>query len=212
VSALEEIKRNLMEGTFTKTPEVVQAALEQGISPETILHEALFPAMDEVGKLFREEEIYVPEVLLAARVMQTATDVLEPYYAGTQKGNKGKVLLGTVEGDVHNLGKNLVNVMLRGAGFDVVDIGENVPAQKFVDRAVEEKALVIGMSALLTTTMGRMREVVDAVGRAGLNGKIKTLIGGACVSQRFADEIGADGYAQNAGGAVLKVKEMLGVS
>lgn len=208
---LEDIRNNLMEGAFTKTPEVVKGALDKGVNPETILHEALFPAMDEVGKLFRDEEIYVPEVLLAARVMQIATDVLEPYYAGTKKRNKGKVLLGTVEGDVHNLGKNLVNIMLRGAGFDVVDIGENVPAQKFVDHAVEEGALVIGMSALLTTTMGRMREVVEAVTTAGLNGKIKTLIGGACVSQRFADEIGADGYAQNAGGAVMKVNEMLGI-
>ena len=209
MTALEDIKKNLMAGAFTETPEIIQAALDQGMTPETILHEALFPAMDEVGQLFRDEEIFVPEVLLAARVMQTATDMMEPYYASPQKGDKGKILLGTVEGDVHNLGKNLVNVMLRGAGFEVVDIGENVPAQRFVERAVEEKACVIGMSALLTTTMGRMKEVVDAVDQAGLNGKIKTLIGGACVSQRFADEIGADGYAQNAGGAVLKVKEML---
>ncbi len=211
MDALEAIKKNLMEGAFAETPVVVQAALDQGVSPETILNDALFPAMDKVGELFREEEMYVPEVLLAARVMQTATDVLEPYYAGSHKAEKGKVLLGTVQGDVHNLGKNLVNIMLRGAGFEVVDIGENIPAERFVERAMEEKALVIGMSALLTTTMGRMREVVEAVDQAGLRGNIKTLVGGACVSQRFADEIGADGYAQNAGGAVLKVKEMLGI-
>jgi 5-methyltetrahydrofolate--homocysteine methyltransferase len=212
VDALEAIKKNLMEGAFTETSEIVRTALDQGIAPEIILNQALFPAMDKVGLLFREEEIYVPEVLLAAKVMQTATDVLEPYYAGTKRGEKGKILLGTVEGDVHNLGKNLVNIMLRGAGFEVLDIGENVPAKKFVEKAIEEKALIIGMSALLTTTMGSMKEVVEAVDQAGLNGKVRTLIGGACVSQRFADEIGADGYAENAGGAVLKVKEMLGLN
>jgi len=209
---LEKIKKNLVSGEFQETEEIVKAALDQGFSPETILHEALFPGMNEVGQLFRDEEMWVPEVLLSARVMRTATEILEPYYSNPQKGDKGKILLGTVEGDVHNLGKNLVNIMLRGAGFDVVDIGENVPAQKFIERAVEENALVIGMSALLTTTMGRMKEVVEAVDRAGLRGKIRTLIGGACVSQRFADEIGADGYAENAGGAVYKVREMLGTN
>ncbi len=212
VKVLEEIKQNLISGAFTETSKIVKSAIDKGINPESILHEALFPGMDEVGQLFRDEEIYVPEVLLSAKVMQIATDVLDPYYSTPQRGNKGKILLGTVEGDVHNLGKNLVNVMLRGAGFEVVDIGENVPAQKFVERALEENALVIGMSALLTTTMGRMKEVVEAVHQSELNGQTKTLIGGACVSQRFADEIGADGYAQNAGGAVVKVKEMLGVN
>jgi 5-methyltetrahydrofolate--homocysteine methyltransferase len=206
---LDKIAQSVKKGGYSETPALIQTALDQGLKPNEILNKALFAAMEEVGVLFREEDIFIPEVLLSARAMQAAIDVMAPRMVGETNIRRGKVLLGTVKGDVHNLGKNLVNVMLRGAGYDVVDVGENIAAEVFAQRAVEEDAQIIGMSALLTTTMGRMAEVIEAVEEAGLKGKIKTLVGGACVTQRFADEIGADGFAENAGQAVAKVRELL---
>jgi 5-methyltetrahydrofolate--homocysteine methyltransferase len=206
---LDEIAQGVKKGAYSKMPALIQTALDQGLKPNEILNKALFTAMEEVGVLFRDEDIYIPEVLLSARAMQAAIDVMAPHMAGETNIRRGKVLLGTVKGDVHNLGKNLVNVMLRGAGYDVVDVGENIAAEVFVKRAVEDDAQIIGMSALLTTTMGQMAEVIKAVEEAGLKGKVKTLVGGACVTQRFADEIGADGFAENAGQAVAKVRELL---
>jgi len=206
---LTKIALNVKRGAYSETPALIQSALDQGLKPNEILNKALFVAMEEVGVLFREEDIFVPEVLLAARAMQAAIDVMAPNMVGETNIRRGKVLLGTVKGDMHNLGKNLVNVMLRGAGYDVVDVGENIAAEVFVERAVKEDAQIIGMSALLTTTMGQMAEVIKAIAEAGLKGKIKTLVGGACVTQRFADQIGADGFGENAGQAVAKVRELL---
>jgi 5-methyltetrahydrofolate--homocysteine methyltransferase len=209
---LEKITHKVKAGEFSETGDLVRKALEQGIKPNEILNRAMFTAMEEVGLLFREEEIFVPEVLLSARAMQSAIDVMEPHMINEAVERRGKVLLGTVQGDVHNLGKNLVNVMLRGAGYEVIDIGENVSAEVFIKHAIGENANIIGMSALLTTTMGQMGKVVKAVKEAGLSAKVKTLVGGACVTQRFADEIGADGFAENAGQAVVVVRELLGHS
>jgi 5-methyltetrahydrofolate--homocysteine methyltransferase len=149
---------------------------------------------------------------MAAKAMDAGQKVLEPAMASSGSSRKmGKVILGTVKGDIHNLGKNLVNVMLRGAGFEVIDIGVDIPAEKFVDAVNTEKAQLIGMSALLTTTMPYMRTTIEALEKAGLKGKVKTIVGGACVTQDYADEIGADGYAENAGAAVGKAKELLGL-
>jgi len=206
---LTEIALTVRRGAYSEMPALIQRALDLGLKPNEILNKALFVAMEEVGVLFREEDIFVPEVLLSARAMQAAIDVLAPHMVGETNIKRGKVLLGTVKGDVHNLGKNLVNIMLRGAGYDVIDIGENIAAQVFVERAVQEDAQIIGMSALLTTTMGQMAEVIKALEKAGLKGKVKSLVGGACVTQGFADKIGADGFAENAGQAVSKVRELL---
>lgn len=206
---LQGISENLQNGESSKVAELVQKALDDGLSWAVILDKGLFASMEIVGKLFGEEEIYIPEVIMAAKAMDAGVKVLEPLMAGGGKKQMGKVVLGTVKGDIHNLGKNLVGMMLRGAGFEVIDIGVDVPAEKFVDAAISEKAQLVGMSALLTTTMPRMRSTIEALQEAGLR-QVKTLVGGACVTQQYADEIGADGYVENAGAAVGKAKELLG--
>jgi 5-methyltetrahydrofolate--homocysteine methyltransferase len=206
---LQEVAKNLRHGKAAKVAELVQMALDDGLSWEVILNKGLFAGMEVVGRLFREEDIFIPEVLMAAKAMDAGQKVLEPLLLDASGGRKmGKVVLGTVKGDVHNLGKNLVGVMLRGAGFEVIDIGEDVPAEKFVEFALSEKAQLVGMSALLTVTMPYMRTTIEAMQRARLK-QVKTIIGGACVTQEYADEIGADGYAENAGAAVAKTKELL---
>jgi len=208
---LQEITENLQKGEASRVAELTQKGLDEGLSWEVILNNGLFKGMEVVGGLFREEEIFIPEVLMAAKAMEAGQKVLAPQMAGAGGGKIGKVVLGTVKGDIHNLGKNLVNVMLKGAGFEVIDLGVDVPAEKFVDAATSEKAQLVGMSALLTFTMPYMRTTIEALQKAGLEGQVKTIIGGACVTQQYADEIGADGYAENAGEAVVKVKELLGL-
>lgn len=208
---LQEITENLQKGEASRVAELTQKGLDEGLSWEVILNNGLFKGMEIVGGLFREEEIFIPEVLMAAKAMEAGQKVLAPQMAGAGGGKIGKVVLGTVKGDIHNLGKNLVNVMLKGAGFEVIDLGVDVPAEKFVDAATSEKAQLVGMSALLTFTMPYMRTTIEALQKAGLEGQVKTIIGGACVTQQYADEIGADGYAENAGEAVAKVKELLGL-
>jgi 5-methyltetrahydrofolate--homocysteine methyltransferase len=190
----------------------VKKALDETIHWSIVLEKGLSAGMEVVGHLFKEEEIFLPEVLMAAKAMDAGQKVLEPLMLGAGGGRKlGKVVLGTVKGDMHNLGKNLVNIMLRGAGFEVVDLGVDVPSDIFVERATSEKAQVVAMSALLTTTMPHMRTVIEGLHRAGLKDRVKTIVGGACVTQQFADQIGADAYADNAGGAVTRIKELLGL-
>lgn len=206
---LKEIENKIVQGKFQETGGLVQSAIDEGQSPNVILNQGLFAGMDVVGGLFRDEEMFIPEVLLAAKAMQSGVDVLTPFWQETGKKELGNIVFGTVKGDIHNLGKNLVSIMLRGIGFKVIDIGENALAEEFISRAVDEEAKIIAMSALLTTTMGYMEIVIEAMEKNGIRGKIKTLIGGACVTQRFADEIGADGFAHNAGAAVAKAKELI---
>ncbi len=211
MGVLAEIAENLRNGEAARVAELVQKGLDEGLSWEVILDKGLFAGMEVVGDLFREEDIFIPEVLMAAKAMDAGQKVLEPVMAGAGSGEKkGKVVLGTVKGDVHNLGKRLVGVMLKGAGFEVIDIGEDVPTEKFVDAVSSENAQIVGMSALLTTTMPHMKTNIEALQKAGLK-QVKTIIGGACVTQQYADEIGADGYADNAGAAVGKAKELLGL-
>ncbi len=209
----EEIAENLRYGEISKVAELVQQALNSGLSWDVVLNEGLFAGMEVVGRLFKEEEIYVPEVLKAARAMEAGQEVLEPVMLGAGAGKKklGKVVLGTVWGDVHTLGKGLVETMLKGAGFEVVDLGVNISAEKFVEAAISEKAQIIGMSALLTTTMPYLETTIEALKEAGLGGQVKTIIGGACVTQEYADKIGADAYGDNAGEAVENAKELLGL-
>lgn len=212
MDTLQAISENLRHGEASKVAELVQKALNDGLSWDVILNRGLFAGMTVVGGLFREEEIYIPEVIMAAKAMEAGQKVLEPLMVGANGGKKiGKIVLGTVKGDIHNLGKNLVGIMLKGAGFEVIDLGEDVSAQKFVDVAISGKVQLVGMSALLTTTMPYMRTTIEALQEAGLEGQVKTIIGGACVTQQYADEIGADGYGENAGAVVDKVKMLLGL-
>ncbi len=211
MDTLQAIAENLKEGQVSKVKELVQAALDEGASVEDVLNEGLSIGMTMVGKLFKESEIFLPEVLFAAKAMEAGMEILQPLLlkAGGQKV-KGKIVLGTVAGDVHSIGKGLVRIMLEGAGYKVNDLGVNVPPQRFVDAAADG-AQIVGMSALLSTTMQNMKPVIEALEEAGLKGQVKTMVGGAIVTQQYADEIGAEGYAPDAGSAVDKAEELLGL-
>ena len=209
---LKTIAEKLVEGQADEVKELTQTALTEGISTSDILDKGLIAGMTTIGKLFKEDEIFLPEVLIAAKAMDAGMKILEPLMLKSgQHKSKGKVALGTVKNDVHNIGKNLVAICLKGAGFEVIDLGTNVPTQKFVDAAMDG-AEIIGMSALLTTTMQNMKLVVDELKKAGLHGKVKTIIGGCITTQNYADEIGADGYAPDAGSAVDLVKSLLKIT
>lgn len=208
---LKAIAEDLRKGEASKVKGLVQAALDEGLSVEDVLNEGLIAGMTIVGKLFKENEIFLPEVLFSGKAMEAGMEILQPLMlkTGGQK-MKARIVLGTVAGDVHNIGKNLVRIMLEGAGYEVNDLGVDVPPQRFVDAAADG-AQIVGMSALLTTTMRSMKPVIEALEKAGLKGRVKTMIGGAIVTQQYADEIGADGYAPDAGSAVDKAKELLGL-
>lgn len=209
---LREISESLQKGDAVKVSELTKKALDSGLSWQDVLDKGLFAGMQIIGTLFREDEIFVPEVIMAAKAMDAGQKVLEPKMMSSgNREKKGKVILGTVKGDIHNLGKNLVATMLKGAGFEVVDLGIDISAETFVEAVKRERPNVLGMSALLTTTMPYMKTTIEALENAGVRNQVKTIIGGACVTQQYADEIGADGYADNAGSAVDKAKELLGL-
>ena len=212
MNELKEIGENLINGQAPKVRELTQAALDKGIEIEKILNEGLIAGMMEVGERFKRREIYLPEVLFAARAMKAGMEVLEPLLLSAGAQPIGKIILGTVKGDVHDVGKNLVGIMLKGAGFEVIDLGVDIAPEKFIDAAKEQGARLIGMSALLGTTIPVMKSTIEALEAAGLKGQIRTMIGGAIVSQSYADKIGADGYAPDAASAVDKAKELLGLS
>lgn len=212
MNELKEIGENLINGQAPKVRELTQAALDKGIEIEKILNEGLIAGMMEVGERFKREEIYLPEVLFAARAMKAGMEVLGPRLLSAGAQPRGKIILGTVKGDVHDVGKNLVGIMLKGAGFEVIDLGVDIAPEKFIDAAKEQGARLIGMSALLGTTIPVMKSTIEALEAAGLKGQIRTMIGGAIVSQSYADKIGADGYAPDAASAVDKAKELLGLS
>jgi 5-methyltetrahydrofolate--homocysteine methyltransferase len=205
---LEAIAEAVINGDKEKAAEGVQEALDEGVGPDKVLNEGLVAGMNVVGKRFKNNEFYVPEVLIAARAMHAGMDILEPKLAESGIEPTGTVVLGTVKGDLHDIGKNLVGMMLQGAGFNVVDIGIDVEAEEFVKQAQENDAHIVGLSALLTTTMPQMETVVEALEEAGVSAK--TVIGGAPVTQSYADEIGADGYAADAASAADVAKELMG--
>ena len=209
---LEELKRAVLSGDDERAAELTKKALEEGIEPGKVLNEALIPAMEIVGREYEEGERYVPEMLISAEAMKAAMEVLRPRLVETGVRLKGKVVIGTVEGDLHDIGKNLVAMMLEGAGFEVIDLGVEVTAERFVQAVREHKPDVLGMSALLTTTMIHMPEVIEALKEAGLREEVKVIVGGAPVTQEYAEKIGADGYAPDAASAVEVVKRLLGVS
>jgi 5-methyltetrahydrofolate--homocysteine methyltransferase len=211
MDVLETIATALREGDDRRVGTETANALAAGLPPGDVLHRGLLAGMSVVGEQFRRREIFLPDVLLAARAMYAGLDLLKPHLARDGVPLQGKVVIGTVKGDLHDIGKNLVGIMLKGAGFEVIDLGHDVAPEAFVDAAVREGATLIGLSALLTTTMPRMREVVGAVRARGLGGKVRTIVGGAPVSSDFAREIGADDYACDASQAVEKVKALLGV-
>ncbi|MBC7316820.1 MAG: corrinoid protein [Chloroflexi bacterium] len=207
----ETIFQGILQGDMKAVQEATTAALAEGMPPEELLNEAMIPAMAEVGRLFEANEYYVPEMLIAARAMKAGLAILKPHLVETGVEPKGRVVLGTVKGDLHDIGKNLVGIMIEGAGFEVIDLGVDVSPEQFVAAVREKKADVIGLSALLTTTMPSMRSTIEALEEAGLRDKVKVIIGGAPVTQKYADEIGADGYGRDAAAAANLVKRLLNV-
>ena len=205
----QELADAILRGDNIKSKEVTQDLVDKKIPAGEILSEGLIAGMSVVGKKFKANEMYIPEVLIAARAMHAAMDILKPLLAQTGAPTKGIAIIGTVQGDLHDIGKNLVSMMLEGAGFTVVDIGVDIPAEKFVEAAKENKADIVGLSALLTTTMPAMKEIIDAFRKDPATKNIKVIIGGAPLTQEYADSIGADGYAADASSAVDISEQLL---
>jgi len=207
---LKEIYEGVISGNREVVSEGVKAALGEGVTASTLLFDYLIPAMSEVGERFERNEFFVPEMLIAARAMQAGMVQIKPLLVESGVKPIGKVAIGTVKGDLHDIGKNLVGMMMEGAGFELDDLGVDASPEKFV-QAVRDGSAIIAMSALLTTTMPSMKTTIDALVESGLRGDVKVLIGGAPVTQAYADQIGADGYAPDASSAARKAKELLGV-
>ncbi len=212
MESLTSISSSLQDGDAEGVAAGVGQALAAGVPAREVLERGLLAGMDVVGQRFRSHEIFLPDVLLAARAMYSGLDLLKPLLEGEGLPSRGTVVIGSVRGDLHDIGKNLVGIMLRGAGFQVVDLGHDVAPERFVDAAVESGAAVIGMSALLTTTMTAMQEVVDLVRARGLSGRVRTIVGGAPVSADFARSIGADAHGYDAANAVERVRALLGAA
>ena len=207
---LSSISTNVIQGKKDEIADLTQRALDEGLDAQEILNDGLMPGMNHVGVEFRAGKMFVPEVLRSARAMQRAMDILKPLLIESGSAMVGKVLLGTVKGDLHDIGKNLVGMMAEGAGFEVKDLGKDVAPEVFVQGVKEFGPDVLGMSALLTTTMRSMQHTITALEEAGVRDSVKIMIGGAPVTQSFADQIGADGYASNAAAAVDLAKQFVG--
>ena len=205
----EKIAERLMVGKIDEVKELSQQALDQGASPRDIIDKGLLAGMDVVGKRFKAGDMFIPEVLLCARCMHGTMDILKPLLSEADAAGVGIYVIGTVEGDLHDIGKNLVSMMLQGAGFEVIDLGTNIKPQQFVDAVSEHKPTILGLSALLTTTMPKMEETINALKEAGIRDQVKIMAGGAPVTQAFVDEIGADAYGANAASATEKAKELM---
>ena len=209
----EEILTALYEDTLVgnapAVKENVEKGLEDELGPERMLYDALIPSLEEVGARFERGDYFVPEMLIAARAMQGALDILRPLLAETGVEQVGTYVMGTVKGDVHDIGKNLCNIMLEGAGFTVIDLGVNVPPEKFVEQINEHEPDIVGFSAFLTTTMPMFKANINALEKAGVRDKVAVMVGGAPVTQEYADAVGADGYSADASSAVKKAKELV---
>jgi 5-methyltetrahydrofolate--homocysteine methyltransferase len=209
VALLDELRASIVNGNPEAAGEMTRKALQAGEKAENILREALISGIHEVGEKFGRNEIYLPELLVAGLAMKEAVAVLKPLLADTGVKTMGRALIATVRGDLHDIGKDLVAMMLEGAGFEVIDLGIDIPAENIVKAAREYQAQLVCLSSLLTTTMPAMKEIIQEMKKAGLREKVKIMVGGAPVTQRFADEIGSDGYAPDAPSAVKKAKEIL---
>lgn len=207
---LSQMSSAVISGDMSVIAELTQKALDEGVSAGDVLNNGLMPGMDHVGVEFRKGEMYVPDVLRSARTMQGSMDILEPLLAEAGIERAGKVLMGTVKGDLHDIGKNLVGMMLEGGGFEVIDIGKDVSPEQFVEAVKKEKPSIVGMSALLTTTMRAMAGTIKALEEAGVRDQVKILVGGAPVTSDFAEQIGADGYGSNAPAAVDLARKLVG--
>ena len=209
---LEQISTAVIEGNIDDMNDLTEDALDEDLSAEEILNQGLMPGMDHVGVEFKAGNMFVPEVLRSARAMQTSMQILKPLLAESGAKRAGRVLLGTVKGDLHDIGKSLVGMMCEGAGFEVKDLGKDIEPQAFVEAIKSFAPDVVGMSALLTTTMRAMEGTIKAMEEAGVRDRVKVMIGGAPVTQAFADQIGADGYASNAAGAADLAKRLVGAA
>ena len=207
---LKKITEQLYIGDANAVSELTQKALDEGLRPAEVLSGGLLAGMDRVGMDFRDGKLFVPEVLISARAMHAGMDILRPLLIGDELSLAGKVMIGTVEGDLHDIGKNLVAMMLEGGGFGIIDLGTDVSVEAFIEAVRKEKPDVVGMSALLTTTMPSMKRTINALTETGLRENLKIVVGGAPVTQDFASEIGADGYAPDAGSAVEMVRSVIG--
>ena len=204
---LKQLYESVVNGDAKATQAITQQALADGIDPLKLVNDYMVPAMDEVGRRFEANEYFVPELLISARAMKAALELIRPLLTARGDQPVGRVAIGTVKGDLHDIGKNLVGSLLEGGGFEVIDLGVNVSPEKFIATINEKQANIIAMSALLTTTMPSMKTTIDALKQAGVRNKVKVLIGGAPITQKYADEIGADGYSENAVGAVALAKK-----
>ncbi|MDY7010853.1 MAG: corrinoid protein [Planctomycetota bacterium] len=210
MSDLQPIADALIKGDRNTVVELTQKAIDDGAAPADILQQGLIAGMNVIGVRFKNNEVYVPEVLIAARAMHGGLDILKPHLTASGVEPIGVIVIGTVKGDLHDIGKNLVGMMLQGGGLEVIDAGIDVSPEKFVAAVKESGAKIVAMSALLTTTMPQMPEIIKAIKESGLN--VKTMVGGAPVTQSFADEIGADGYAPDAASAAEKALELIGAN
>lgn len=205
----KDLYQAILKGNLNVAKEEVTKAIEANCAPQEIINNCMVKAMEEIGTDFEEGRAFVPNLLMSARAMKGALELLKPLMQGDKSQLLGRVVIGTVRGDLHDIGKNLVASMLEGCGFEVFNLGSDVNAEKFVTAAVEHEADIICLSALLTTTMGYMADIIKSVEAAGLKGKVKVMIGGAPITQEFADEIGADGYSDNANAAVALAKKLV---
>ena len=208
---VDTIYDGILKGNMKAVQDATNAGLSEGLSAGRLLNEAMIPAMAEVGRLFEANEYYVPEMLIAARAMKAGLAILRPQLVEEEVKPLGRVALGTVKGDLHDIGKNLVGIMIEGAGFEIIDLGVDVSPEAFVDAVRDQDVDLVGLSALLTTTMPSMKTTIEAFEEAGLRDQVKIIVGGAPLTQRYADEIGADGYGRDAAAAANLAKQLLGV-
>lgn len=205
----QDLADSIIKGDNVKSKEIAQKLVGEGVSAVDILNNGLMPGMDVVGKKFKANEFYIPEVLIAARAMHAAMDIIKPLLSETGTDTRGKVIIGTVQGDLHDIGKNLVGMMLEGGGYTVIDLGVDIPSEKFVEEIKKSSVKLIGLSALLTTTMTGMKTVIDALKADKETAGVKVMVGGAPLTQEYADSIGANGYAPDASSAVDLANDLL---
>ncbi len=206
---LKKLYESILDGDAKLSRSVTEKALAEGVDPQLLVNGQMIPAMDEVGRRFETGECFVPELLISARAMKSALELIRPLLAARGAEPAGRVAIGTVKGDLHDIGKNLVSAMLEGGGFEVIDLGVDVPPEKFIDVIQKNKIKIVAMSALLTTTMVSMKTTIEALKNAGIRDSVKVIIGGAPITQQYADAIGADGYSDNANGAVGLARRLL---
>lgn len=212
MTELHRLFDSIVAGKLEPALEVTRAAIAEGVEPQELINNYMIKAMEEIGLRFQNGQAYVPELLMAARAMKGPLELLKPLLKGDKSSTIGKIIIGTVKGDLHDIGKNLVASMMEGCGFEVVNLGVDISAEKFISALKTEKPDILCMSALLTTTMSYMKEVIEALDKEGLRSQVKVMIGGAPVNEHFALQIGADGYSDNANSAVAKAKELLAIA